>query len=605
VAGSGPATGRHADHPDSQFYITGCTDCHEHSGALGGNHANTTTENTVSYAAGDCTQSCHDVIPGSAGDWLDSPTALACLDCHQGGMIAAGAVPSSGLHTAVPSVTGETHDDAFDTDKTCASCHSGLGGTHIDGTPTLDTVANFGLDASITYNQTVANNGEGTCTTACHVGRADWEHVWTLPANTGDYTSATAACLGCHGDDSNNFNTGITHVRSTDGADADAIYSMHGGGGTYACSDCHNLESSTGYTFTFGSADWSEGGETSTHGNAGIEINSTGTSYDTVNHDYCDACHPATPAAAFSDTGWGVNLAAGDAVTVGCGGCHVQGVTASSTDAYHATHGLDHTTDMNEGEPKCEVCHGNNGGSGFSSTPSGTHNDGNAVIQLLPAYSYSGTVVAWDAGYGTCSNVQCHFSTTTPTWMSGTTDCTSCHNDGSVAVPGAVDEAWPATNQDGTAKNGSEAHGAHVGHTGFVTGANCTDCHANNNDGTHDAIDGDGTVVEADVTAGAKVSVYTPAAGTCTNSCHDGATADFTDAAPGVACDDRGGFGSGHGPPRRPPGQPVLHYRVHRLSRTQRRAGRQSRQHHDGEHRLLLGRRLHQQLSRRRSREFR
>jgi hypothetical protein len=276
------------------------------------------------------------------------------------------------------------------------------------------------------YSQSAADTG--TCaTTTCHMSNTgssdDWAHKWMTPAN---YTNTTASCTGCHGSalaSANLGNTGVTHL---------AIDTQHNTGTTYECMDCHNLEGGSGYTFTFDSADWSDVGETSTHGDGSIQVNSSGTAYDTGT-GYCTNCH-TSGAFNFADTAWPIASAAGDALSANCGSCHGYPPKAlDGKDNYaagegkgaheqHTTHlgTLDIDNDVFLNNTVCGQCH--------DVTSAANHSTGSVLpadrnISMPTSYQFGGSAPSFTGTPGTsssvttktCSNVSCHFKET-PIW---------------------------------------------------------------------------------------------------------------------------------------------------------------------------------------------
>jgi len=485
---------------------------------------------SVAYSTADenCTNNCHQA--NTPGYWTTTVSnALDCTDCHVGGTgyIAdnAGAyLPTSGLHTVTPTVSGQMHAEALSPSSGCAVCHTGVLGevTHIAGTfeGGIGETTEMGLDTF--YTQTA--NDTGTClTTGCHTTLSDaWEHNWD--STPGYYTSATGECAGCHGDFANGWNTGVDHK------DTAATRTKHGTGTTYECQDCHTLEAAAAnYTFTYGSDDWdADGGETSNHGNAVIEVNSQG-SYDEGAPGYCQACHSASPYD-ITNTDWALDAAiVGDAISISCGECHSGGVTLSTESGAHVAHTASRNDLTADSGADCAVCHGA-AAAGYTSNIGDDVDHGDDTVTFSVTYSQAGT--RGDTT-GTCSDAGCHYSRTTPVWNTTGTTCTTCHYDG-VTDDGSVGNAWPATDKTGAARG--DAHETHIDNTSYVTTGttNCTDCHADNT-GTHsDRFD---DTLEP-FSLSAEVTTYDPGTGTCTNTCHDGSVADFTDAVPTVTCTD-------------------------------------------------------------------
>jgi len=209
----------------------------------------------------------------------------------------------------------------------------------------------------------------------------------------------------------------------------------------------------------------------------------------------------STAAQAIDDTGGG-----GGATCDTCHGGWPQ------TSGAHAAHGA--TTDPQVSATECNPCHGDV--SGYTTT----HTNGTLDLP------FPGDTTGGDASYsdgGTpgvltddnCSNVSCHYDNTTPMWEGGTASCTTCHNDGSVSVPGAVNEAWPGA----VAATGK--HDIHVNNASYVQLAGplyCENCHGAGADtGTHTGH------ANGSLNVGGALGAYNSAGPdyTCTISCHN------------------------------------------------------------------------------------
>lgn len=444
-----PATGAHAVHIANTSYVTGanCTDCHNnnsvtHSAINNVVTAAIGTKLTVNPGNGSCTNSCH--LAAQASDWTGGSAAITCTDCHTAGTYVGGGanLPTSGLHTVTPTITGQKHDQSVA--GGCAACHNTLTAktTHIDGALTGDTMANLGLQY---YTQTAANTG--TCLTACHTtNSADWAHKWMATAN---YSNATASCTGCHGDLAQTWNSGVVHR---------AVTAQHNIGTTYQCKDCHGLEATANtYIFAFGSNDWSG---TSKHGNGSIEINNNTATYNETT-GICATCHTATGADGvhnFQDTGWTIAALPADPIIAGCGSCHTGGKSTTGSSGAHDAHGSSLAD-----EATCTPCHGDNGGAGYG-VYTGTHKDGSVNFAGV---TYS-TATRNDVT-GTCSTSACHDKANkqSAAWNAANLACDDCHYYAAGTTPTSAG--------NGTATQSLSAdHGNHFGTGGTFA---CATCH--------------------------------------------------------------------------------------------------------------------------------
>ncbi|OGR29462.1 MAG: hypothetical protein A2005_01680, partial [Desulfuromonadales bacterium GWC2_61_20] len=458
-----PVSGAHAVHVANSSYVSAnCLDCHNDNTTTHSVINNVVTSAvgvklTVNPANGSCTNSCH--LSAQAADWTGGAAAITCTDCHTAGTYIGGGanLPTSGLHTVTPTITGQKHDQSVA--GGCAACHNTVSGlaSHINGALTADTMANLGLQY---YTQTAANTG--TCLTACHTtNSADWAHKWTNTANF--YTSATLSCAGCHGDWNQTWNSGVIHRTSA------ASRSMHGTGTTYQCKDCHGLEAtSNNYTFAFGSNDW---GGTSEHGNGSIEVNTNTATYNATT-GVCATCHTATGVDGvhnFLDTSWAIAPVAGDSINATCGSCHTGGKSTVGSSGAHDAHGSslgDETT--------CYPCHGDNGGAGYD-VYTGSHSTGTVDFVGI---TYS-TATRNDVT-GTCLTSGCHNKSTgteqSALWSSAALACDDCHYYATGTTPTSAGNAAATTAL-------SADHGNHFGTGGTFA---CAACHgADPTDTTH------------------------------------------------------------------------------------------------------------------------
>ena len=102
-----------------------------------------------------------------------------------------------------------------------------------------------------------------------------------------------------------------------------------------------------------------------------------------------------------------------------CGDCHAI-PPATGAHAEHADADADYTD--------CEACHGTVAG-GYTTTPSGTHNNGSASFVAAITYSNNGTTA--NKNDDTCFTTICHNqsarSVGSATWTTGGANCNACH----------------------------------------------------------------------------------------------------------------------------------------------------------------------------------
>lgn len=361
----------------------------------------------------------------------------------------------------------------------------------------------------------------------------------------------TASCIGCHGDPPLDATiggpNGLADIPDTTGSVTPGTHYKHVVVLGYDCNYCH--------------AGWREVGEMpKTEPNSGLaQINHTfavfdsvepaatagqytgqdGVNYqpvtDLISRSIQDAngtvlpgkgtltceniyCHGGTDNMGGINPQWNGNIT--------CNSCH--GTSATNTPP-----GYSHTTHVAQMGLACTLCHGL-----FTGVGSNGHVNGSVHVDLSELRSsipnsgtalyngVSGTVdgAKWDSGklapsdldvtdgsdlYGTCSNVSCHYGTTTPVWNNNSqvATCTICHNDGT---------------DDGTLDHSAIASGNHAKHmdstrlmaSTFID--KCQSCHGGgSNTGDHAghvnfSIDFDSSLT------------WNNGSRDCTNSCHDG-----------------------------------------------------------------------------------
>jgi predicted CxxxxCH...CXXCH cytochrome family protein len=350
--GAPPSTGndgaRHTKHDVSAWVPNACGNCHaapNNKVSMGGyaTHVNGSVNmggtSTVAYlGAGDCTNACHDVVPLSAGDWLDAAT-LACVDCHAAGFI--GTDPTSGLHKTTNAMP---HDVQFKVSPvevlpgtaTCTNCHTAAGPstTHLTGPngaapqTSLQTTYSFNNAFVISYAQ--ATGCQANCHTDYKLSDAGglWRRRWVgvtdaVPGTAGNDTAGQAVCQNCHGDfsgwrwdEANASTTDHTDPYAGNTGNALGVDPSH-----IDCQTCHGWGHAS-YNKTWGLAVG--------HGDGSITMNgpqpTTGAGYidSGTNQGGCaKACHAAT-FVMNTNSGWNANY--GDFGGGACEGCH-NGVT--------------------------------------------------------------------------------------------------------------------------------------------------------------------------------------------------------------------------------------------------------------------------------------
>ena len=452
----------------------------------------------------------------TADTWTGSGTA-GCTYCHAGdASYTAASLPD--VHDAH---VDETADGGYN--LTCVTCHSGAGSyadDHANGGSGSDV--GFSGAVATTWGSESYTSASKTCSSLyCHGGATpDWD------AGSG------GACGDCHGDASGRPDT------ASEPAGGSHLTTSH----QVACTTCHSHDGTDKAEHVNGLAD-SVG--TALVSNAGTSVTA---------YTYGGAAHASSPDpdgfaytggtcsnSCHSDGNWGA--------TGGCTFCHggsglyyPQGASSPDTAGEHAAHiyaletklGYTHgTTADGEQQAMCAYCHNDSNGVGGTG-----HNDGGTaeVGGFNPMWdgATSDADGVLDAGK-TCSNIDCHYNTTTAdTWTgSGTAGCTYCH---------AGDASY-------TAASLPDVHDAHVDETadgGY--NLTCVTCHSGAGSYADDHANGGSG---SDVGFSGAVATtwgsesYTSASKTCSSLyCHGGATPDW-DAGSGGACGDCHGDASG------------------------------------------------------------
>ncbi|MSN26296.1 MAG: CxxxxCH/CxxCH domain-containing protein [Geobacter sp.] len=256
---------------------------------------------------------------------------------------------------------------------------------------------------------------------------------------------SSLTCKGCHKSDNASGDTMATgsHAKHVNAANLNTI----------ACAKCHAATANNSMTII----------DPASHVNAKVNIkfnslttavNGTyggqatpyakdpGTAFGQCNNVYCHSTVQSgatgTGAPVYKTPTWG------NAGTGACGSCHegdnghsFGSIMSTGSHTKHLALSFGGTSDV----MKCAICH-NIGGktltSGAScdatfchSAANTTHANGKIDIIINPFYgtgTYNGSQLP-RAGFNTCSNVSCHYNTTTPVWGTATPiNCFGCHS---------------------------------------------------------------------------------------------------------------------------------------------------------------------------------
>jgi predicted CxxxxCH...CXXCH cytochrome family protein len=516
-ASVGPNAGRHDEHMASTNYVTsGCTDCHGHSGSLVvSSHVDgskTVASKVTAYAAGGCTNSCHDVNVAGSGDWADS-NALACADCHAANVakdLGNGAWPPvSNAHSehfvsnALPGLVEQNE---------CYACHDSTidntGALKVAGTHLNLTSGDLGFNSSFNYEAGTAGRAAGaaattTCATVlCHNG-----------VTTPTWGAVTISCGQCHNTPGRgpipSGSIGGSHLAHVDSNDGDFV----------DCENCHT-----------GANSYSATGGPATHQNLTVNLNrsytdgngAAGVNYagDGVDNGTCSAvdCHGGTVTPAWGGTFAGYK----------CTWCHNDGTVAqgagvlnnavpTATKDIHGRHVVDAATAYVD---DCNACHG-----ATASTGTHTGHANQAITYGNSLAGYSGT---------NCTTNLCHDDAAGNLWVNAATlTCGDCH-----AATGKT-LAFGNTAVSATVPPADGKHTNHMGNFYVGTaGDRCTVCH------THVgsfAVAGHADAAAAITLDTASGEQITYAAGNCTNNCHNVAGGGWTGAVTLVCSDCHSG----------------------------------------------------------------
>lgn len=457
---SGGFVGSHRTHMGSNATPASCNACHVSSYLP--SHRNDQIEMVspinsypgAAYSKGVFFNQTSLPIPGSCSNvnchfervtpaWGSAPFTSPndCAQCH-GAPPTGGAAGAAGSHAK--------HDTYYSGAANCAKCHA----DHtIEANPFIHATSAGKRNLNISFS-TAPNNGSGTYNGALN----DY-----LPSQTNTFGSCSATYCHSNGKKAlGNFSTNkvatwgvslpsnCTGCHKSDNASADIIatgsHSRHVNASkhyTMSCSKCHAATVNNAMAIT----------DTNTHVNAKVNIkfnnsssaiNGTyggqatplakepGTAYGQCNNVYChsNGQNEGGIGITYKQPTWG-NPGSGF-----CGSCH--GTShhggAEITTGSHTKH-LASMPDNSPGQ--CVACHDVGGLPYAGSCNNSCHvasskHTNNKVDLIFPSNfgataTYNGTPKPGD-GYNTCSNVSCHYGTTTPAWGTATPiNCLGCH----------------------------------------------------------------------------------------------------------------------------------------------------------------------------------
>jgi len=463
---SGGFVGSHRTHMGSNATPASCTACHGNGVNVSSylpNHRNDKIEmvspinsypgatyskgvffnQTSLPIPGTCSNvNCHfeRVTPAWGGAPFTSPND--CNQCH-GAPPTGGAAGAAGSHAK--------HDTYYSGAANCAKCHA----DHtIEANPFIHATSAGKRSLNISFSA-APNNGNGVYDGALN----DY-----LPSQTNTFGSCSATYCHSNGKKAmGNFSTNkvatwgvslpsnCTGCHKSDNASADIIatgsHSRHVNASkhyTMSCSKCHAATVNSSMMIT----------DTTAHVNAKVNIkfnnsssavNGTyggqatplakdpGTAYGQCNNVYCHSNGQ-------NEGGFGITYKQptwGNPGSGYCGSCHgtSHSFAAEIATGSHTKH-LASMTDNSPGQ--CVACH-DIGGLPFDGScnnschiAASSKHTNNKVDLIFPSNfgataAYNGTPKPGD-GYSTCSNVSCHYNTTTPAWGTATPiNCLGCH----------------------------------------------------------------------------------------------------------------------------------------------------------------------------------
>ncbi|MDZ4185070.1 MAG: CxxxxCH/CxxCH domain-containing protein [Desulfuromonadales bacterium] len=498
-----PTNGRHAKHVANTAYVTGsCGSCHPNATSTviatttHLNGSRNTGVSVTSFTSPTCVNTCH--LVDTTGTWTDANT-LDCVECHNSGKSAGGALPTSGLHAGTLTISGNTHDNSFKVTKgevspsgTCMTCHTATPSTgHKTGTL---VVAEVTTAATVGYIPgAIPTCGPNGALVNCHDDKGAWKRRWSTTARNSNGTQ----CGNCHGNFDLTWITGVGQRHSNDAQ-------LHGShDGIDDCYICHTYKA--GDTTFYNLA--------TNHRDGSIQLNTNMSFSDDGATVHCTGCH-TTPLGlgdgqySFQDTyngdgadgglnRWGRSLQSGPEAN--CNACHVSnGMTHTDTNESAAVHTYHTGSPMS---PGCSACHEFTGIGGVTHH-NGTVNFGGTY--LPSSLNYVGAFTNTN-----CSSVNgCHNSDNGSWVADSLATCEDCHTaTGKLLYQGSV---FPPN---------SAAHTQHINNNTYVGSTptnDCDDCHGvGSSTSNHLATHNDGVKTLTN-----KVTAWDAGTGTCTNNCH-------------------------------------------------------------------------------------
>jgi len=462
---TGGFVGNHSTHVAAAAAAAACIKCHNNSGYL-----NSHRDGTIQLSANINTSP----APGG-GQYKVSGTAVtfrnqtsvpimgscANVNCHfeattppWGSAVFSAPADCDKCHGAPPNggATGAAgsharHDLYYPGAANCLKCHSsnttfqhatsaGRRSLNISfaAPPNNGSGVYSGLLNDYLPSQT---NTFGTCTNLyCHSPGTKASN-FDAPNQTATWgTPLPANCTGCH---KSNSASGDVMASGSHGKHVNAAEFY-----TIGCNKCHAATVTNAMTISdtaahvngkvniaFNSLSTASGGTYG--GQATPYAKDPGTAYGQCNNVYCHSNGQ-------NNGGFGITYTQptwGNAASGGCGTCHG---TSHHGGAEIATGS--HTKHLAASSystmTRCLVCH-NVGGLAFTggctnSCHVATSKHTNQKVDLVipstfgASAAYNGTPAPGD-GYGTCSNINCHYNTTTPAWGTATPiTCVGCHS---------------------------------------------------------------------------------------------------------------------------------------------------------------------------------
>lgn len=481
--GAPPTTNAHSAHftakgwSNPDLTAASCTTCHPdntagHSDVTDGivelNAALAPSGASPAISCGTTPAGCHN---GNATPAWDSPTPIACTDCHTPGGANTGTLanPVSGLHN-ITAAGVQKHDDSLATG--CTECHTkaAIGG-HWDGVnggdPPDYTGAQVGV-TTVTGGSYTDGGGtgavRGTCATTCHSDNGNWQRQWSTAADSTATAAGSARCAVCHGQ-FGDWRTGTSHEGTLGGSASTKGNSHNSLGGTgNGCEDCHVQVTSS-----------------ANHENGFVTLNGAGAVLESGGRAWCSACHsddgaPTTGGThTFTQSDFPLEQIAGANDPIGsCTGCHGGGTAGANASNYwpdqagnlagspaeggrHLLHVqrlaaklygetvtqllTDNGNGTSDAKQKaiCEYCHAaltNDSDHGQTANlPADVFVDAGGTRHAKSLWGSNDLDAAYDKVNDSCSNVDCHNGKQTQLgsfgWYDGTTStCTMCHTVG-------------------------------------------------------------------------------------------------------------------------------------------------------------------------------